>query len=445
MERKITNSTQLIHAWANQIIPEKTLARCKTGLKKTGEYSADNTSLFYNNVLIGKHFIINKKRITLVKSFINIGSFGNGWSTHSVLRSVDGIKAGVTRIYDLDVPLKDIKSEENIHSLEHWLYEEILGLPSLQQFCDSCATILSFTHNNRRSRFPYEQTSFSSNDDNIYGIISTLKLKPILRKYFKLRKIKYATVKGTSYTYSSWKSYVDETHEFKIPIGKLITFYDKPLFVSDVLSQEMVDRYNIKKFYLSFRGDTLEGINIKSLDVATRVYNDKELYDKIIKAKAQHLKEIQDKEEKKLLQRKIDNFKSNLENLDKWKSNTIREGIYNSITASTRLYDLSYHSIRLLNNEVQTSFGVSVSINNAKWLYAYFVKEFITNKPDMPFYPSRETKISNFIVKCIDLYSILQLQGDEVITVSVPTLKIGCHNIPIFEVEDFIQRYNLDW
>lgn len=266
------------------------------------------------------------------------------------------------------------------------------------------------------SYFKNNFTSLRAYKELISNIVQVLKIpKYILNAKFYYKQINYVKY------YNSWNSNdINEASEKEISI-KPFELLNKPIFNLVELRKlyKKVWRYNyLKSEYFPYLTTSERNRIMKGNDWTERKKLEQEVKEKISR-KRELQRQKQEKEEKEHIEKLS-------KNIEEWKSNEITNFPY--------YHALPYDIFRFKRNSdrIESARGITVSLLSLLKVTRLF-KHFIDkNEPAMYI----KQNIAGFIADSIVKTTII---GKETIL-----LKVGCHNIVKFELDDFINKYYED-
>ncbi len=225
--------------------------------------------------------------------------------------------------------------------------------------------------------------------------------------------------------YYGWGSnnYNLYTYSYTTTINKLIktkTFGFTKKQWSIIKEKQFLYNYYTNIFKEQRKGD---------INYYRAIYRDPIKRKEFIKLKKQEKKEFikferQRIKEQKIIdkEKKLNNIKKFLLNIHKFRSNESDLTLYNQF---------SY--LKLVNNEVITSMGISMSLPKAKIVYDIFKGR------------RNDKQIDHWNFNGIKKYKVPRLVNDKIVYRSEKCITIGCHTIPSSEIKEFIKYYNLKW
>ena len=403
-------SIELIHKWAN-----KNFEKDKD--YKSGSYSANNKSLYYNNTLIAYHNI----GYIFVGSWSNKGSYGTGNSYSTIVNACpDKSKVIQTNI------LFNEYSLENKDSFLKWYKNEFIHINQ------SAFNNISFNKEFIR------KNSLSANYFDLYDLkFDLVKLPKSILKLYKDDINKLVIDYNCIYRkHTGWSrnNYIDYP---KININKTIKqlttikvsqlFSKKELSVYDFKiwrNKYVIKPYPDKGFYLDIKDSLL-------------IYNDldkRKVYEEQQELRVKNKKrqkEIKEKEERR------EKLKERFIKFNKWKLGDYLIRYTNNIG----FQGLRQYKDQNVEHNIQTSFGVIISEKEAKRALDIF-RRYEKSDKDIEI---KNIALDGYPIKGIYTEQLDIVKDDNIIEVSARCLIVGCHIIPDFEIEDFLNRYKLNW
>ena len=428
---KIDSVSTLIHRWANRNFTEKTLS--KTGKRKIGNWSADNTKLYYGNSLVALH----TKDYIFVAPCYNKRRFGLGYGTWDIVQAIP--MKDEYKIYKVQnsIPCEDTLSNKD--EFIHWVKKE------LQTYLEN-SNDLQYIAYLKEVLFDNRYKSFRNIDSfDIMNVTTPLReaircggnVKDLSRivpkKQLKLYRKDILNLEFNSRVhfekYSGWSrtGYYTTNVNFK-----LSDVYPK-VKLSVFLTKKEIAEWKFRNWHTTY--------GFTSIHDSRELYKDKEKR-KDRESRLPEIREEKRKEKEKRHNKKRFELQSEFKKkLEEWKSSPSNHfyhilNLYQSLKLITIHYP---HDTKL--PYVCTSLGVKVSLEDAKNLYQSLKRLDAFNKPLN--LARRNILISDYKVMGTDMKPV-GIKWDYT-NIEDLCLIIGCHNIPITEINDFIKRNNLNW
>lgn len=196
--------------------------------------------------------------------------------------------------------------------------------------------------------------------------------------------------------------------KLKTPKREIVNIYANDLNHL-LLNKEQLEELDYKSIRLEYK---FNNVNLFSYDEGFKRYkeNKQEFIDtlKTRSANWQEKQKIEQEKKRKEIQLK------DLSKLEEWRNG----GNYH--------LNLPYSALRLNNNQVQTSLGVNITIEEAKNAYRAF-------------------KLGKILGSKIAGYNVIGIRHIDIFGKTEKCIIVGCHTIPESEINKFIKFYNLDW
>ena len=379
---------ELLHHFANKLRPSQ----------KLGNNRYENNCFYYNDECIAR-ILDNKQKILLYKPFNKISTYGNGLTHSQILKVFDDSynKYEIDNI--LDINDKFTKKDKYIIALYN-IKDRIIR--EIDRYARA-----KYLLENPKCYFNYSYSVIPTSREYVSMWINNFKLseRKILGHVFNI------TNHETIVSYIGWNRAITVTENYKYSIS----FWTNPaLWFSTEEKEEL-------KFRDWKRNHCNKGVSWGNTTYREIYFNKeyRETFEKQVQT--YELKRIKEIEEKQLKQAEEEKFK-NLKLVEDW---------YADKTNNINLWDVPILlKLTHKNKFITTSRGAVIPIKDAKKLY----KLYLNVKQKGLEYFDKSMKIGYYDFKHITKYSTSY------------TIKIGCHLIREAEIEEFIERNNLqDW
>ncbi len=424
--KTVTNKTkpktvsELIHDWCNNRI-EKDINK--------GAYTFEPTKFYVKGSL--KAIIVNKKYF-IIKSFSNIGSYGQGLSDWQLKNAVPDTYFSIIvkelPNFDAEYPetlVKYLQQEFIIWTnsiFRHYSYLKQIATNTWTKNIPAL-TDLNFTFND-------EVTNYYSRQGNRL-FIKYLKLFPkdVVKQFYKTK----ITHKYCLEKYNGWgRNAVDRYYE-------TITFTPRQVINNKLIknfTKEELDIINFKNWrdeYDVYTDNKYKNQYVHNLKDAKELYFD-------VERRKQHEVRYELRKKEAILATKQKEAKEFIDKLKKLPKN---KEAFRSGGKDFGLLRFDYPILKMTLShpqEVLTSMGVTISLEEAKKAFNLFLK--FKDKP----YKGGDT---------VDTWKVIGIKEVEVPTLDATeetivykkekALVIGCHRLLESEIFDFINYYKLDW
>lgn len=379
--------SDVIHHFANRV--------GKTA--KSGDYSFNDRELYYDSRCIAKIISLKKKIVVIDNTFNISGAYGNGYSWWNVKNAFSD--QWTILLYNNPLVL-----EYNIKDLYKVYFCTIKE--SVFSLVDKYQIEKELINNNLAYR-----TTYYKDHTDIFTLAKQLKLSEN-----KIKRHIYNERHSTAIRYISWgKSeyshiLIDKPISFWLDESKWHTEKERKIFEFKQWKEKWINK-----------GETY-GKSYKEI-----FYND-ELRISFETSTTTKLERIKKENERRKREEELRIEKKEKEIVEKWKN---RELNY---------YRSFWHiPVQLRFNEdktiVETTKGANVPTSHAERLFKFFIKCIAENK----------TYISNNNNHQIDSIGVYKLREINKNDKEEWYIKAGCHVIYKDAIDDFINRYNLNW
>ncbi len=379
------NLYEIVHMWANSLIKKE---------YKRGNYVFTPSEIKHNSQTVAKTY---NRSIILLKNWDNRGIYGNNISTQTIAYAVPKSK----KVYSYyTFPNDNVFNNDD--AFKEWYKEEFMLVNDMNLY--NLSVIKYHISNNR------------SNADTDININFHPVLLPSSKG--KLRLIKSIIINETvdRKRYTSWNSYHYISVKLNTTIGKLLNY--KPEYV---FTKKEIEIYRFRYWHEKYsKGYT-------PIPEARKIYNDPILKDEYQRKRLESIRQYKERKERERLKRLKERHAEILKYYDKWYIGDV-EGI--------AWFDQPYQTLRIKDNNVQTSMNVRIELKEAKLLY-----NLVKNKPNR----LKGVIIAGYTCLGIKPTTINLIENEELITKEVDCLIVGCHTIPLFEIDNFVKRNKLDW
>ncbi len=411
-----------IHRWFNKGITKD----CQSG-----SYSFTPTEIKYDNWTIAykkrnKYFIAHK--------FFRFGSFGKGYSSY------DLIQAGKHR--DLYLIEHDYLFDSKLrieckYAVKEYVKEVLLNKIDnrLEYYIGTLGKINNKVFNNKVTTWHNVKIDKLGLNTDLYDELYTLKLyfptekKLINKVYSELFKSKPS---GAYWTNEGWGSNPIYYTCKKITYRDTLKLDFENIVVKE-LSKKHLEEYKFKTWRYNTKYRNLFPYDLKE---SRRIYNlpEAEREEILLKLK----QSIQNKEKLKKIEKHLRKVN---------KLNKALDSFYNKQVISSDLRLLDYDVIEKVKNKIVTSQRVTIDYDEGVKLYILLFLKYANEIKN-----NQEVDLSNLNLT-IDYYNVRGLFKYPIIDRKVIDekevysqndvlcLKIGCHNIPVFEIERFVNKY----
>lgn len=388
---------ELIHHFCNNTINNEYII---------GDWYFSPTEVLYNKTKVAEIRTVNNTYLILLNAkFDNGGRFRNNINCHTFERSIPSNKS-FYKCYT-KIP-HEITVEWAIKEFEECNKEYFSSIAKLKEFVKD------------RKQYFYAKEK-DTKVFNLYNLFTnkTDYLDRILKveaypKYYK----------GWGQIYYGNKIVIEQT---------IREFLSKGTF--DYITPEEKEIYDFKLWRNEY-GRIIDG------SLANQFKHTKKEAFEIFKNKERR-KLVEENVKEQIEKLRIEKTKKELEKKQK-EIEKIEEKILNFrktllISSSSAL---KYQVLSFNGNFIKTSLSVTISIEEAKkalQLFRLFKDKGYTS------FVEKDIKISVFSLICIKPMKHIKIVDKKEVIIESPTIIIGCHTIPYFEVEDFINYYKLDW
>ncbi len=253
------------------------------------------------------------------------------------------------------------------------------------------------------------------------------------KKYKKIINKILITVDVWGKYYSGWSKHnCLETVKINHTVKQLVNFKPTLFF-----TKEELKIYEFKVWREKYVISPISKHFIYDLKKSREIYNDLEgrkQFEIRREEEVELLKKI--KEERARIER-LKDLKQKFKSFVSWKEGN---SPYDS-------FSIGFQGLRIVKTDVdkiQTSFGVSVRELEARNALAFF-RRYKDSETDIEIKFLSKLLIAGFPIKGIFKKKLDIVKDDQIVEIEAKCLVIGCHTIPDFEIEDFLQRYNLNW
>ncbi len=411
---RMTND-EVIHNWANRNFKG-------INVKYWGNsVSCTKDKLWVHNRLVAR--FLNNSTV-IIEKFDYTGAFGTGIGSWHISSSIPRAKDYYTYSSMLT---DDIINNEN--AFIDWYRNEFIN--GNCNTIDKLAHIEEFATNNLLST-PPTNSSLKLETDEI-----TLP-KSIYKKYEKRIKKIDVTVKPRYNNYHGWGRYRYSTYDLpKITVK--MTDLCPVIDITKFIDSETIEKYKYRLWHTEYcRG---YGITPKE---SKKIYCDPKLKEEREKGLDEFKKKREEREKERAFEKNRQALKHYLDRLEAWKKSDSNQSIYFNFSyySYTTNNDLSYQVLKKIKNNVITSMGVMVSLDEAKRAYDLFQRYKDT---EISFGYDSKIRVGNYTINSIGEKIVAKIIDGNISKVRCKAITIGCHVLPDFEIEDFINRYNLEW
>jgi hypothetical protein len=439
------NTGELIHKFCNKLIPENKIIRKGAYVftpnamyLRIRSYNYSTYKYEYNNSNLRLLAFIENDYI-IINSFDNSSSWGGGYSSYSILRAapnkdkvfiIHGLKGYKTFSLDEKVSGKDIIDFDSV------IKRAIISLDN-----NTNVGYLAYIQNN------VFDNKYSAWYSPVYSNDKLQKSVATIRKYYNTLKLEtpFKDILNTilsevlnfnlTYTkYSGWGRGYTETAKPKLKYGDL---YRNTTF------EKLLIKQCGKKYLKEFEFKVWRHVNLKyedsflySLKESREIYEDEErrtkVTDDITARKEAAKREREAKERIKNRERRVDYVKKFIEN----------DGV--RVGPSWGYGSLNYDILAIAAGDVISSKGVKIPIVEAVDFYKKIVR--VLKSPSIFNQTSilrLNIKVGGYTLSNITKEDLFDNLTDELIKSAI-CIRIGCHKIPLFEMERVIKHYNID-
>lgn len=387
LKTKVTVS-ELIHHFANRTV--------KT--ERSGEYSFDENSLFYDTRTIAKIISIRKKIVIIDNTFNRNGAFGNGHSWRNIVHAF----SDEWTILHYDKPSIVEYNKKDLHKIYLYHIKKYIF-----QLVDKYASEREVITNSRAYRLinNWHETKY------IFKLANKLNLSEN-----KIKRHIYNEKHWSIIRYMGWA----KSESTVILVDKPISFWLDPTKWHTEEERKILKFKEWKSKWID-KGD-LYGKSYKEIyDNPTL----KEEFETRTTAKLERLKREREEADRV---RKLEREKDELVKIEMWKKGEL-----------SRYYSFWSTPVQLRlineNTEVETTLCVKVPISHAERLFKFFMKCIKENRTYI-------SEHNNQLIDTIGVYKLKEINKNES---GEWYLKAGCHTIYKDAIEDFVKRYNLNW
>jgi hypothetical protein len=414
----IHQNIELVHNWANQRF------RTKDRYISVNNYNCIENKLYYNRTLIA---IIDKGYFWITEfDHINRGAFGSR-SNHLCTRNI--IDA-IPRTHDYYV-CKNLPIFTSNYTFKQWYKEEFIqaNIGIGKKISD----IKDYITDNRR-RVIYN--SLPMTKDNIVDYLKlhcSFRYPHIDSRLHRKYKKTIDNIKIT-HSYSQDRYHDWGTNKFSTTISFVVDNTIKNLIDKHFISDEEVNKLMFKRWRIE------HDLTIADIKKYKPIYDDIEKRKEFEKTYIDRVEERNRQEQLKRLKKEEESILNYFKVLNEWQTN-------NKLDFSNQYYyrnQAKYQSIKFVSSNtpfVISSLQVRMSIDNAKKIYNIF-KRYVGKTID---FSNQNIVIDGWKLVRISNTPVLYVKNDKVIIEKHSCIVIGCHIIPWFEVERFLQYHNLDW
>ncbi len=422
--------SELIHKWCNGLIPnDRVITR--------GRYKMTNTAFYVNDNI----FAMLNNGYLIIRPFGG-GGWGNGIgiSDYDVSRAYPD-KSKIVIVHEV------IRYYSDPTTPEKWIdfNGEIKRVfrKCISADLDYLSKIKDYIFDDKHS------TWYNRSDIHIKENVDTV-LEPLFKYYdllYRQKKVdiprsklfknilnQECKIKLYYQHYSGWSA--SGTSTLSIETEKFKTFYNNYSFnyyINKFIGKDAVSEFAFKVWrHAELKVENTFARNVKESRV---IYNDPERKANILEAVSAKKAEINRIAKAKYEKQKAEDAKSRRARL----LEELRKFLSGEPYTSWILGNNTYHFLRLENETtIRTSYGVSIDIVDAKRLYDV-VKRI--NKP--MFFERDKIKIGGYSVVALNTKNIYDVVTDT--TIEDLCLIVGCHTIPMFEIDRFVKESNLGW
>lgn len=400
---EIKSVSDMIHRFVNRQCPDVV----------RGNYEVCDDQFYQYNRLVAYFYDNNT---LFVENFNNAGSFGSGYTNWDIRRAADHINVCTFN----DLPNLELLKKDREY-FKRWYKAEFLKVN--ENYFENISVLKHYVSEKRINRDIY-----------VYDLTTLFLPESLLKKYEKtIGNIKIEEKFSGILYGSSWGSKNDHYCQSIEVKSKIKDLHPSAL---DYLTEEERKIYRFKKWRNTYRA--IHTRNSKSFmgsyDEDFKIFCNPELK---LKAEERKIENDQIAKRRRLEREKEQTLKKYL---------NFTECITNDYYARV---NLNYSLLRLTQNEkVITSLGVNISIEDAKRALTLF-RRYKDIKEDKLI---SGIAIDGFAVKGIFLKTLDKIGTNEDQTELIftkvenhPCLVVGCHTIPYFEVERFLEHHKLDW
>lgn len=399
-KEKARDVGELFHHFANKVFDEE---------KRSGyHYKIKNGigELYKNSYIIAIAYF--KRKVLVVNNFSTRGAFGNGYCSYDIIRAFNN-KGFYNFTYNDLTPYSKHNDNFWFNVIFDKIYSKYL-IPYLKK-------ITIFRNNPDATRLDIIPDSYELKIDD-------KEINKLCRRF----NVKKSELYNHKINIRKWFSYYNGNWSGGSDIILLENTSIKDI-LKIKLSKSELERIDYLKWFNHLKQYiTRQSLPIRRNISYFEIYNDpklKKITDGIVKiAEDKYEVVLKRNREQTILKeqkRKEEETKKQLENINKWLNNKIDRFNY--------CYSiLCYLRISKDKTRVETIYGASVPIEDAKKLYKLYIK--VRNESNM--YTKRD-RIGNYILEYIDK------------NVFGWYIKIGCHLIYDKQIDDFINRNKLNW
>ena len=401
---KVKTNDVLIHDFVNN------------KLRKNVEYSVNNYKVINNKLYLFHNLIAilnTEKKVLIVKEFNHKSSFGDGLNSYTIKKYSFKYKTIILKELPSKYLFKNLKHFKKYLDLYFLKDNELCFIAYLKEVAKSPNLI-------RNLDYFLNTKDYNNLFSNIIDLIEII--KPAYKKHFLNYKINKRIIyeNFTSYTKSSIYTYDLKN----IKVNEIINGE----FLNNLFSEQELQILNFKSWRLKYRRKNNIYIDTHQKDF--EIYKCKEKKEAAENIYLDYLENLKKRKE--------------IEKYEKCIKNILE--IHSFIKSGNKIRSfLNLHFLYLKDSFVYTSMGVIIPLNSCKLLYKSIKNNNLSNFETFEGFNNHGIIKKDFIFCTIeDFNSNKKLTNDDVKNREIEVLQIGCHNIPIFEIENFVKRNNLN-
>ena len=390
---------ELIHQWANKKLDSKG--------RNVKDWSANETTLHNGWLVVGKHFT----HFTLIRKFSNRG-LGSGYSDWEIKNAMPHKEFMVVN----DIPSNVFDKDGYVINKDNFInFIKSEFVNNNENVFDNICLYKDYVTNNRRKvnhgstgiNFRLNLPGFIIN--NYKDIIYNINIKTT--HYGKI-----STGWGFHNYTTTRRYYFDST------IGQLL----KNKKTDHFTRKELYD-YRFKRWRLRYLPDETVG-------TAKKYYTNKKLKNKTEKDREEYLRKKREQHKIKLELERKEKLRKDIDKVNNW---------INGSNGWLNVYSISYNLLRLNEDKVQTSGGVNIDIDKEKLLYKFIKNNKIDVNTEIPY---KLKKVLGYTINGFERrYINYILEDNRIYNDYFLGIVVGCHFIPLREIDRFIKHNKLQW
>ncbi len=407
------NNYEILHNWANRKFKG-------INTKYFGASSMDCTKdqLWYNGRVIAR--FLNNDTV-IIEDFDHRGAFGSGFCSWNIKWSIPRDKESFVYtklltdyIINNEAAFKEWYAGEFIHH-----NNAVIG---------DIALIKEFATNNQLSAYRHDdptkiKTRFLPLPRVVYN-----KYRNIIKDIDVSTHPRHRSYYGWGYRYNEYALSktvikVKDLH----PIIKISKFIDRGT----------IAKYRYRVWHVDYCRGYMTPTESK------KIYDDKEARTERETRIKEFRKQKEEEAKVKAIEKDRQALLHHVKKVEDWKkSDTTSRVGYTYSDYGYRANYTRYQAIKKIKNNLLTSDGVMVPIEEAKKAFRLFNlykdKGLVANH-------SVDFRIGGFHVNSIGDVTIPKIVDHNIVPFTCKAITVGCHVIPDFEIDDFIKRYDLKW